>query len=79
MKTFNVTYIGQNTRFANFSEEVKAENPKQALLKVLNGRIDLFEQEDGWIKDSDNDIVFNPDFPYLFHFDFGYFYSEELN
>lgn len=77
MKTYKVTYGGNSSRFKGFSTEVNANTAREAVIKVVEKRLDIFHQEDGSITDCDNYTVMESDCDYLFY-DGGYFEAEEV-
>lgn len=79
MKNYRVTYSGNATRFKNFSEEVFADNAREAVEQVYSERMDdnYFPQEDGSIRDCDGHEIADSSDEYI-EYDGGYFSAEEI-
>ena len=80
MKTYNVSYNGNSTRFKGFERTVNAHNEREAVEDVYSDYLDenYFPQEDGSIKDCDGHTVaeFDDD---TIEYDGGVFYAEEID
>jgi len=79
MKTYKVTYNGNNSHFRNFEIEVNANSEREATEDVYADYCDqnYFPQEDGSIKDCDGHVIANPDDDCI-EYDGGYFSAEEI-
>lgn len=79
MKTYEVTYQGNSTRFKNFEANIRAETERDAVEKIYSFLMDsnYFPQEDGSVKDCDGEIIASPT-DNVINYDGGYFYAEEI-
>lgn len=79
MKTYNVTYSGNSTRFRNFSSEENADSKREAVESVFQQVMDenYFPQEDGSIKDCDGNTIAEADDDTI-EYDCGCFSAEEI-
>jgi len=79
MKTYKVTYTGNNSRFRNLNETINASSERAAVEAVYAERMDdnYFPQEDRSIKDCDGVEIASPTSDSI-EFDGGYFVSEEI-
>lgn len=79
MKTYKVTYTGNNSRFRNIETEVNATSERNAVEKAYKENLsdNYFSQEDGTIKDCDGHIIARPDSSAI-EFDGGFFVAEEI-
>jgi len=79
MKTYNVTYNGNSTRFQGFSVKVEACCERDAVESVYETYLDsnFFKQEDGTILDSAGNIIAEH-FDTVIEYNNGYFTAEEI-
>lgn len=81
LNSYTVTYSGNNSRFANFSEEVNATSQREAVEKIYGKYLDsnYFPQDDGIIKDCDGHTICDDANDLYIEHDGGYFYAELSN
>lgn len=75
MNTYTITYDGNASRFKGKTFEVEAINPTAAVKSFYIAKVgDLFEQEDGSLKDEcGNPVLFGNDW---IEYDGGHFEAE---
>lgn len=80
MKTYKVTYNGNNSHFRNFETEVNANSEREAAEDVYAACLDqnYFPQEDNSIKDCDGQTIAIPEDDEI-EYDGGYFSAEEID
>jgi len=61
MRYYKVTYSGNARRYAGFETEVSATSAREAVIAVCEDRLELFEDEDGSIRDCDGDTLMAAD------------------
>ena len=79
MKTYNVSYAGNSSKFSNFTIEVNANSEREAVEKVYADVMDsnYFPQEDGSVLDCDGyEVADSTDL--TIEYDGGCFYAEEI-
>ncbi len=59
MKTYKVTYSGNDSKFKNFEEIIFADSEREAVEDVYGSYLDsnYFPQEDGSIQDCDGNTI----------------------
>lgn len=59
MKTYKVTYSGNNSKFKNFEEIIFADSEREAVEDVYGSYLysNYFPQDDGSIKDCDGNTI----------------------
>jgi hypothetical protein len=78
MKTYNVNYNGNSTRFRDFEVQVYARSEREAVESIYEEYLneDYFPEEDGTILDCDGHVIAEPDDDRI-EYDGGYFCAEE--
>jgi hypothetical protein len=79
MKTYKVTYNGNDSCFKNFEVEVNARSEREAVEDVYSKYLDLnyFPQEDGSIHDCGGNIIASPTDDVI-EYDGGCFKADEI-
>lgn len=80
MKSYNVIYTGNSTRFNGFSETVTASSERDAVVAVYSRVMDsnYFPQENGSIEDCDGNRINDGINDNTISFDGGSFSAEEI-
>jgi hypothetical protein len=78
MKSYIVKFIGSQSRLSGFTEEVEANNEREAVEKVYSEKMNsnYFPQDDGSIKDCDGWVCAEADSD-IIEYDGGYFEAVE--
>ena len=61
MSIYKVIYTGTARKYAGFETEVSATSAREAVIAVCEDRLELFEDEDGSIRDCDGDTLMAAD------------------